>query len=586
MPSITSWTRLEPRCRDADLQHSVRARLYDPLWLLARQWQMGEFEGEDAGSPVLARWQGQTAPLTRLQAGAVNPAKPRPQPYSVAALPLEAAVERQSVSSGPGFEGGGSLRRAVEGGLHFLRLLAAQATSVPYRDAFVQRFGLQPPTAAERATLDDETLDHWDLMAQRVPDARLLAAAWRGTATPVLPAELGIAAADQAEVREAVTRWLAQYAQMFAEPPAGQDAWQRERLEYAFSAGAGLGDRDITLTGSEYHGGHLDWHSVDVDPAVNLGALADRAWADVKQETLPAPVSFRGAPARRFWEFEDARVDFGLLPTGEGDLAHMLLANFATQFGNDWYVIPVELPVGSLTRTRSLVVVDSFGVQTLIRPHLDAGPSEFSMYSLSTLPRPGPSLASSAGAPPLPQPNLFYLPPSVPRTLDSSPREELNLLRDEMANMAWAVERVVQGPLEQRIDLAAQAAAAGGTGPAADSPGQQVPRYRLATEVPAHWVPLLPQRNGPGAPGLRLVRAQLLGLDGQPTPRPARSVLLGGAALALYDEEVPREGLRVLRGYQCARWLDGSTVLWLGHRKQVGRGEGASALRYDSLQQP
>ena len=54
-PSITSWTRLEPRCREADMRTTLSARVFDPLWLLARQWQVGEFQGEDVGTPVLAR---------------------------------------------------------------------------------------------------------------------------------------------------------------------------------------------------------------------------------------------------------------------------------------------------------------------------------------------------------------------------------------------------------------------------------------------------------------------------------------------------------------------------------------------------
>ena len=56
MGSITSWIRLEPRGRDDDMTDAVHARVYDPLWMLARQWQMGEFQGEDTGTPVLARW--------------------------------------------------------------------------------------------------------------------------------------------------------------------------------------------------------------------------------------------------------------------------------------------------------------------------------------------------------------------------------------------------------------------------------------------------------------------------------------------------------------------------------------------------
>jgi len=52
-------------------------------------------------------------------------------------------------------------------------------------------------------------------------------------------------------------------------------------------------------------------------------------------------------------------------------------------------------------------------------------------------------------------------------------------------------------------------------------------------------------------------------------------------ALTLYEEEVPREGARVTRAYQYTRWLDGSTYLWAGRRKQPGRGERSSGLRFD-----
>ena len=68
-PSITSWTRLEVRSRQADMRASLSARVFDPLWLMARQWQVGEFQGEDAGMPVLARVRSQTTMLSRIHLG-------------------------------------------------------------------------------------------------------------------------------------------------------------------------------------------------------------------------------------------------------------------------------------------------------------------------------------------------------------------------------------------------------------------------------------------------------------------------------------------------------------------------------------
>src|SRR5262249_28917567 len=94
-PSITSWMRLEPRSRDAELHTSLQARIYAPLWLLAGQWQLGEFQGKDKGSPIMARWRGEAARLTRYHAGAMapNPRVDAPR-YDGRRLPLETLVER------------------------------------------------------------------------------------------------------------------------------------------------------------------------------------------------------------------------------------------------------------------------------------------------------------------------------------------------------------------------------------------------------------------------------------------------------------------------------------------------------------
>ena len=52
MSSITCWNRLEPRSKSYSIEEGLAAKIRDPLWMLARQWQFGEFHGEDAGSPA------------------------------------------------------------------------------------------------------------------------------------------------------------------------------------------------------------------------------------------------------------------------------------------------------------------------------------------------------------------------------------------------------------------------------------------------------------------------------------------------------------------------------------------------------
>src|SRR5688572_33344692 len=52
VPSITVYNRLESSPRMANFDRSLRAEVRDPLWMLTRQWQFGEFKGEDAATAL------------------------------------------------------------------------------------------------------------------------------------------------------------------------------------------------------------------------------------------------------------------------------------------------------------------------------------------------------------------------------------------------------------------------------------------------------------------------------------------------------------------------------------------------------
>ena len=65
------WDRIEPHTRDPELEEGLQARLADPLWLLSRQWQLGEFRGEDAASPIHVRATVEHFPLASFRNGAV-----------------------------------------------------------------------------------------------------------------------------------------------------------------------------------------------------------------------------------------------------------------------------------------------------------------------------------------------------------------------------------------------------------------------------------------------------------------------------------------------------------------------------------
>ena len=62
-------TRLEPQGTLGDPRPGVEARVHDPLWLLGRQWQLGEFVGEDAGTPLTVRAVTRTVAVDRWAPG-------------------------------------------------------------------------------------------------------------------------------------------------------------------------------------------------------------------------------------------------------------------------------------------------------------------------------------------------------------------------------------------------------------------------------------------------------------------------------------------------------------------------------------
>ena len=67
------WDRIEPHSRDPHIESGLAATIADPLWLLARQWQVGEFRGEDAGSPIDMRLRVAHVPLVSFRNEARRP---------------------------------------------------------------------------------------------------------------------------------------------------------------------------------------------------------------------------------------------------------------------------------------------------------------------------------------------------------------------------------------------------------------------------------------------------------------------------------------------------------------------------------
>jgi hypothetical protein len=170
-------------------------------------------------------------------------------------------------------------------------------------------------------------------------------------------------------------------------------------------------------------------------------------------------------------------------------------------------------------------------------------------------------------------PGMLLVAPTALQSLRGELREEVLLVRDDGADTAWAIERVVELPSDRPATRAHQA-------PVDVSPPGSGLRYTLASRVPTNWVPLIRTPSGGSS---RLVAGRVLPSTPSDATLALGRVLTERAPLSLYDEEVPREGVRITRRYRLARWIDGSTHLWLARAREAGIGPGASHLEYDRL---
>jgi hypothetical protein len=566
MPSsITTWGRLEPLDQSTDLDASLSAPIADPLWLLHRQWQLGELEANDAGSPIAVTVQRSESPLSGYRPGDPGTGGAAPIGYDPAALPLEPLIEAERVRG----LAGQHRRLAAETGAHWLRLLRSRGFPElvgAYRSAFTIR--LEPsgtpqadPVGAEAAILLDGRSVDGDLLAAelraaRDPDGRLTR----------LPASFP---AGPGGVLAVAVEWLRWYDELIVEPgtaAATPPGWQPRRFEYRFATATRIGAREATFGATAYDDGHLDWPDLSTGHR-RLGApgVTPRTAVDV---VIPVPLSYSGMPAHRHWEIEDSRVSFAGIQAGSTDIVRMLLTDFALVYGDDWFAIPFSAPVGSLVTIETVTVRDTFGVTSAVPPTAAAGDRRWAIYEFS---------ASSAAARTavIPGPDAVLIPPALPAVLSGSPLEETAFFRDEQANLVWAVERTTPSPLGTPVDRYRYSQPTARVTVDVTDVGDADLVYRLTTPIPANWYPYLPKRT-PSGDDITLERLPASEPDGQIVTESA----------VIEDEEVSRGGVIVERTWQFSRWTGGQPLLWLGRRVKGGRGEGSSGLAWDLAEPP
>jgi len=405
-------------------------------------------------------------------------------------------------------------------------------------------------------------------------------------------------------------------AQLYTEPNH-DSAWNPRQLLFQFSvASAPAGRSPVTLTAPDFRGDRLDWYSFDpcltqIASPAQQPANAHAATSFTAFKFLPTNVTFRGGPNPRWWQFEDAQTDFGALDLEKVDLAKMVLVEFGTIYGHDWFLLPLPLRVGALSKVDALVITDSFGYRTLIesaetgslreKARVLGYPMDHPLSVRSLAKSLEDSSRTSVSAPislrrTLPSWSIFrvsdgqthlnslFIPPSLGIVQDGPAVEEVLFLRDEMAEMAWGVEKKIMGPLGKGVDgYEAWRLRLGDDGPlSAPSTSSDADIYYVfQTTVPDNWIPLLPVQSPRGGRYFR--RGYIPSRTGD-TPIAARTAILDpGRPYFVNDHAVPGDGIDVRRYFRRARWLNGETVIWMARRTGHGRGPGWSGLAYDLI---
>lgn len=552
-----AWTRLEPQSVTGDPSPGLEARLHDPAWLLGRQWQFGEFRGEDAGTPIAVHIASTSQRLTAWRPGPATAGAP------ARALdpehPLEAEVEREATPpAGPG------LRQRAEAGALLLAMLADAGLDA--RAALLAACPLPidaaAPTDPPPSGFAADPL--WRVVARASPDGLTAAQQLEAGA----PAWLGGAPEAATTAAQAWLDWFrAQVAPLDAPSPS----WVAERLEYRFAVRAGSGDSQHVFEAPAHDGGPIDWYGFDHDPAGRLALQAEPETArETARETvgetasttvLATPLRYAGMPADRLWQFEDGTVNFGRIDVQIHDPARLCFIEFASIFGNDWFSVPLDLPAGSFSRFEEVAYTTTFGERFVVRPADDSGRSgHFRMFGVSRVDQPDAVL-----------PGLLVPPPGR-ASLHGRALEEIMFLRDESANMAWAIEKQVSaraGDPRNRGDERP---------PPAQRPQPQAGAelvYELETTVPENWIPLVPVPTD-GNGGFKLRKGTMTDRDA------SVGEILRATPFDLQEEEVPREGVRVRRVPALARTGTGRSLRWVAREVSVGQGEGASRLAFDS----
>jgi hypothetical protein len=549
--------RLEGRARNGDDDSGLEMRIADPLWMLGRQWQFGEFKGEDNGSPIsaFASSRKEKIPFYTFKSG--------DQQKEMGNIPLEACVEAVNRHS---FD----LRSRVRMGQKFESLIKSDFSATESGN-LIKKLRSAFPLKMEGVP-DQRSLSFFNLMSGAVVDGGSL---WDNIQNNEFPK-------DDFVSLEEVTGKLRKWYLELCLPGSDGSSWQSETLAHQFSV---HGEKDIELNAPDYRSGHLDWYSFDKS---TIGIDPGEKTTD-SPAFVPVRVSFAAIPDKRLYSFEDSQLDLSGMEVDQSDLVKLMMIDFSLVSDNDWFTIPFEMEPGEICWINRITVKDVFGITTVIHNDKSTGhfldPNPLKIWDVFKI-RPSDLLRERGDKNQelyKSEEQFLYFPAVTTFRQESRPLEELLFLRDEYANMVWAIEKTACNELGKPTNGYDLHLELYGPFLNEEKSDNTMPKFRLASPVPSNWIPYLPIQNDSSNIALR--RGVMIRNESKSAPEDIEPLtfLARNDILNIREEAIPRAGIRVQLTSQRARAADGHTYIWQGRKVLAGKGEGSSGLTFDQL---
>lgn len=615
-------TRIEPRTRSSDYQKALSFEVYDPLWMLSRQWQFGRFKAVDCGTPVLVKIK-----TTRCNIDCVQSPKGKKSldEYSTD-IPMEYEVEKQNVEITPYVR--------VESAMYLKKLLLTMNVK---RDVFAflyENFKLENEIdKAKKNDLNSLKLemnsalkDFYSFYANRSFDGYNVYDLFSKMKESDIDKYLKpykIKKTDASNIKKALKTYIEWFKNKFLPCSGSTDYWSNEKLGYEVSIKQGAN----TYSAEDYDSGKLSWYSFDYS-GIN-GKKKTLTKDDIKfLSYVPTPAKIPGAPASRLWEFEESSVFMGNCDNDYNTIGAAAIMQYVTMFSNDWMIMPLESETGSILDVTGIVVKDSFGDRYYITKNAEQldeqnynqtkknnDPSYEKVIYTDRWNLFGSSCEyaymkrnfSTA-------PGLLF-PPTVYHCEESKPIEEVQFLRDEMANMVWGVETTINnrcgGSMDGRMlsdkvlsvvdEANLQDTEIQNEAPNVDNEvdDKKAAEYSLLIQnrVPINWIPFVPEQVKGDCRNIALRRGRMPVYYGDVFQSAAPSTdLLGGSFLdykrdennnvkPMYvnEEEVVGYGTKITKTAQRTRWFLGKCFNWIGNKQTISEYQANSGLMFDEL---